>query len=146
MPSLLEGVRKRAVWISHFENSSGYFFLCVYILVVNANMSQAKGPDIDRLYKLAANKQRWAVINTLLQTSGEIHLDELVSRIETDQSESTESGAPDQERKPVEIELIHQHLPMLHEAGFIDFDRGRMIISTRNRLKQFEKIFPDSYE
>lgn len=109
-------------------------------------MGSVNDTDLDRLYKIASNKRRRAVIYTLLQTSGEIHLEELLSQLETDQSESGRSEQLDQERKQVKIELIHQHLPMLHDAGFIEFDRSQMTISPRNSLEQFEKIFPDSSE
>lgn len=97
-------------------------------------MAESEPSDLDQMYKVAANSQRRALIAVLANDGGETTIDEVVARIGT-----RESGGGD---AALEIELLHSHLPILQEAGFVTFDRDRGTIRPQERIKSFEQILP----
>ena len=86
------------------------------------------------MYKVAANSQRRALIDVLANDGEETTIDEVIARIG-----ACESGSGDATLK---IELLHSHLPILQEAGFVTFDRDRGTIRPQERIESFERILP----
>jgi DNA-binding transcriptional ArsR family regulator len=95
-------------------------------------MANSEPPDLDKMYRMAADSQRRALIAVLANSREETTIDEVVARV----------GARERGDAALEIELIHSHLPMLQEAGFVTFDRNRGTIRPQERIESFEQILP----
>lgn len=73
-------------------------------------------PDLeeDRLLDLLAERRRRQVLETLVDSSGQLSLDELARAV---------SDADGSDEHRTRIELHHTHLPKLAEAGVVSYDR-----------------------
>ncbi|WP_232687204.1 DUF7344 domain-containing protein [Halobacterium zhouii] len=81
--------------------------------------------DADARYHVLANDDRQRVLHALEGTSA-LSLEELVEAVIAEkQDEST--------RRQVKIALVHQHLPMLDDAGVVDYDRDEGTVTHSER-------------
>lgn len=78
--------------------------------------------EVDRFYRALANHRRRIAIR-VLETNRVMELDALADAIA-----SREPDGRDEEE--VRITLVHQHLPLLSDAGIVEYDRdaGRVTI------------------
>lgn len=81
-------------------------------------MQNAESSVLDLAYRSVADQHRRYILRYLRDTADEVvQLDELVDHVV---QEETNSRTPD--RESVRIDLYHVHLPLLADAGVIDFD------------------------
>ena len=97
-------------------------------------MVKSEPSDLDEMYKIAANSQRRALIAVLANSGKETTIAEVIARVEARESSDGDAA--------LKIELIHSHLPMLQEAGFVTFDRNQGTIRPQERIESFEQILP----
>lgn len=71
--------------------------------------------ETDDLYRLLASEERRIVLDTLEGTAS-VSLDTLATEVVAGKRDAT----TEMEAK---ISLVHQHLPMLADAGVLEFDR-----------------------
>jgi len=79
---------------------------------------------LDAVYRSLANKRRRYILTFLRESEAEVtRLDDLVDYVV---QQETHSPSPD--RETIRIDLYHVHLPLLADAGVIDFDaRSEMV-------------------
>lgn len=71
--------------------------------------------DTDTRYRVLASEERRIVLDTLEGTTS-VSLDTLASEV-------TERNRDTNTEEQAKIALVHQHLPMLSDAGVVEFDR-----------------------
>jgi len=105
--------------------------------------------DTDTLLQLLADENRRRVLFSLCDT-GSIRLPDAIlprGQVRSRQQEGSHSGptseigsgSDDRTRRQMEMQLHHRHLPKLHQAGVIEWDRNTGTVS---RGPQFEDIEP----
>jgi hypothetical protein len=75
----------------------------------------------DTLYETLASQPRRRILAFLLEES-ESTLEELVQILAGWRASESSTMVTPEKHDRIEIELYHQHLPFLHERGFIEFD------------------------
>lgn len=80
--------------------------------------TREKRSERDR-YRLLADERRRVVADVLAEESSAVTLGELTAAVEARETGGT--GSVDAERA-LEIQLHHVHLPLLDEAGVLDYD------------------------
>lgn len=81
---------------------------------------------VDRFYRSLANHRRRIAIR-ILEERRSTDLEALAEEIA-----ARESGEPD--REPIEISLVHKHLPLLEEAGIVVYDGDTGRVSARSTI------------
>jgi len=87
----------------------------------------------DAYYRALANERRRIAIRAL-ETRGAMHLDAL-----TELLARRERG--DASRDAVRISLVHQHLPLLAEAGIADYDAVEERVVMRQTVEELRSPF-----
>lgn len=87
------------------------------------------GGDLDRIFDILSHPYRRRLLLLLAEADQSVDADAATARI------ATEQDPPD----VLMTELHHAHLPKLHEAGYIDWDRDAMEL---RRGPQFAEIEP----
>ncbi len=83
-------------------------------------------PGLDRILDSLCNRRRRLLL-LLLNERGVINRDAVLFRGEGDTS-------------PTELELLHNHLPKLEEAGYIEWNRETGDISKGHRFDEIEPV------
>lgn len=105
-------------------------------------MGGAERPTRDELHRIAANERRRRVLAALRGAEAWLAIDELASRLPEHEPEPA-AAESDRGRSEIEVELVHHHLPMLHDAGLIEFDPERRRIRPTERLERATEIVTD---
>jgi hypothetical protein len=71
--------------------------------------------DADTRYRVLANEDRQTILHVLEATTT-LTLDELTEEVVARKRDSTST-------KQTRIALVHQHLPLLEDAGVVQYDR-----------------------
>ena len=79
----------------------------------------------DTALRLLANQQRRTILRHVTDGNGTTTVDQLIDSLLTDTSPSADRGAT---RDRMATSLHHVHLPMLQEAGVIEYDPHRETI------------------
>ena len=79
----------------------------------------------DTAFELLAHEQRRRALRHVVDEDGHTTVDQLVDALLTDTSPSVD---PKTAREQLEIRLHHTHLPLLQEAGVIEYDPQRETI------------------
>lgn len=87
--------------------------------------SPAEHPSLDTIFDVLQNSRRRIVLEYLEECDGESTIGELAEHIAGIENDKPPSALGAQERKRVYIGLLQGHLPKMHEAGAIQFDRDR---------------------
>lgn len=82
---------------------------------------------LDTVFRLLASERRRQVISYLGGSPGGVSLDELADGIASTAEGSAETVSDDR-RRLLRAELHHVHLPMLAEAGVLDYDRRHELV------------------
>jgi hypothetical protein len=89
---------------------------------------------LDSLYRCLANERRRFVLSYLLAVQDRpVSVDELVEAVTDADSRPT---SPDTDG--VEVTLHHAHLPILAEAGLVNYDRSRGVVTKTSRCASVE--------
>lgn len=79
-------------------------------------------------YRLLADERRRVVADVLAEQSSPVTLGELATALEARDASRTEGV---ESPRTLEIQLHHVHLPMMDEAGVVDYDPGANRVEAR---------------
>lgn len=90
--------------------------------------------DTDRLskdviFELLKNRRRRQVLAYLLETEGTVTLGKLAERIAAWENDTEVAALSSDQRKRVYVALYQTHLPKMDDAGIVDYDQDRGLIS-----------------
>jgi len=83
--------------------------------------------DEDERHRLLADEERRAVIDVLDDRTGAVSMSDLADDV------ARESDG-DSDRRNVEIQLHHTHLPMFEDAGLVAYDRDAGLVDAHHAL------------
>lgn len=81
---------------------------------------------VDRFYRALADHRRRIAIR-VVHRRGAVELEALADAIATQ-----EPGESD--RETIQISLVHQHLPLLNEAGIVEYDSEAKRVTARDAV------------
>jgi DNA-binding transcriptional ArsR family regulator len=97
-------------------------------------MSEVEDPALDSLFRCLADGRRRIVLAHLLDGGDRsATVDELADAVI-----ETEGRSPSSDPESVAITLDHVHLPLLADAGFIDYERDRGVVTPTDRTTSVE--------
>ncbi|GAB3036103.1 DUF7344 domain-containing protein [Natronobiforma cellulositropha] len=90
--------------------------------------------DADRLskdviFELLKNRRRREVLSYLLETDDTVTLGELAEQIAAWENDTEINALSSDQRKRVYVALYQTHLPKMDDAGIIDYDQDRGLIT-----------------
>lgn len=99
-----------------------------------SNDGDRSGAALDDLFSVLAHGHRRRILDYLRDhDGGGASLHDLVDAVA--EPDARVSGP---ERRSVEVLLHHEHLPMLVEKGFVEYDRGAGVVRTTGRTDHAE--------
>lgn len=84
--------------------------------------------SLDAVLDVLSNERRRLVLEYLLQDYDSATVEELIDHVVTE-IRPLDDARPDELRSQVEVKLTHVHLPKTDDAGIIEYDRDRRIVS-----------------
>jgi hypothetical protein len=99
----------------------------------------------DTLYETLASRPRRRILAYLLEES-ESTLEELVQILAGWRASESSTMVTPAKHERIEIELYHQHLPYLHEHGFIEFDHESNTIDVQELADDIHGLIRRSIE
>ena len=93
----------------------------------------------DEIYHLLQNRRRRAVLNYLRTNDTEATIDELAEYIAAAENGISTKNLSSQQRKRVYVSLYQIHLPMMDDAGVVNYDsdRGTVVLGDLSYVGQF---------
>lgn len=96
--------------------------------------SAAEDGDTDRLskdviFELLKNRRRREVLAYLLEAEDTVTLGELAEQIAAWENDTEVAALSSDQRKRVYVALYQTHLPKMDDAGIVDYDQDRGLIS-----------------
>lgn len=83
----------------------------------------------DQLFHLLQNERRRRALDYLRKQEGSVRMRDVVDHVAAAEHDTSPEALRSDERKRVHIALYQSHLPKLDQAGVIDYDQDRGIIS-----------------
>nr|WP_251344341.1 hypothetical protein [Haloplanus sp. GDY1] len=90
-----------------------------------------------QIHQLLANERRRAVIERLDASTGTVTVRDLSTWVAA--AETSQSPPPPKVRDSVYTSLHQTHLPKLHEAGVVEYDRERSLVHLRPAVRQVDR-------
>ncbi|GAB6862065.1 hypothetical protein JCM17092_21540 [Haloplanus litoreus] len=90
-----------------------------------------------QIHQLLANERRRAVIERLDASTGTVTVRELSTWVA--ETEADQSPPPVRVRDSVYTSLHQTHLPKLHDAGVVEYDRERSLVHLRPAVRQVDR-------
>ena len=90
-----------------------------------------------QIHQLLANERRRAVIERLDASTGTVTVRDLSAWVAA--GETGQSPPPARVRDSVYTSLHQTHLPTLHEAGVVEYDRDRSRVHVRPAVRQIDR-------
>ncbi|WP_049985956.1 DUF7344 domain-containing protein [Halobellus rufus] len=89
------------------------------------NRVESAEPSLDVIFDVLRNRRRRLVMQALEERDGETTLSDLAEHIGGIENDKPPEALNAQERKRVYVGLYQCHLPKMHDAGAIEFDKDR---------------------
>ncbi|MCU4754198.1 ArsR family transcriptional regulator [Halobacteria archaeon AArc-curdl1] len=83
----------------------------------------------DVIFELLKNRRRREVLQYLLDAEGTVTLGELAEQIAAWENDTEVTALSSDQRKRVYVALYQTHLPKMDDAGIVDYDQDRGLIS-----------------
>lgn len=80
------------------------------------------GDRLDELFAVLSNARRRFVVQSLQRAGRAMSVSELTTDVVSWEADMTDTGNASDERSPVEVALVHTHLPKLAAAGLVTYD------------------------
>lgn len=80
------------------------------------------------LYRVLSNQRRRFILRTLYTSGQPIDVTELVGAIEANEADSISANKPKDVHERITTSLAHVHLPVLDDAGLLDWDRKAGVV------------------
>ncbi|WP_290819100.1 ArsR family transcriptional regulator [Halovivax sp.] len=90
---------------------------------------EEEGLSKDVIFELLKNRRRREVLQHLLEREETVTLGELAEQIAAWENDTTVNALSSDQRKRVYVALYQTHLPKMDDAGIIDYDQDRGLIS-----------------
>ena len=87
----------------------------------------------DAVFRLLADRTRRILFSLLGGNDEQVHVDDLAERVAAWKGDKPVTEVTADERETVKIELHHKHLPMLADAGVLDYDRETKTLPRRGQ-------------
>ncbi|WP_227378588.1 DUF7344 domain-containing protein [Haladaptatus halobius] len=97
------------------------------------------GIPIDTVFSVLSNEHRQVVLTSLLRENGPVSVEALIDHIVREVCPVDESR-PDKLRTSMAVRLHHVHLPLLHDAGMIDYDPERKMAEVTDAGQMIKPI------
>lgn len=108
------------------------------------NQDTSDDLEVDKVFSILRNRRRRDVIKHLKRHDGELTQGDLAELIAAAENGKSVSELTSTERKRLYVSLYQCHLPMMAEAGVIDFDQRGGEVRLRERARQLEKYLGDT--
>lgn len=93
----------------------------------------AEACSTDAVFRLLADRTRRILFLLLGGNDEQMHLDDLAERVAAWKGDKPVTEVTADERETAKIELHHKHLPMLADAGVLDYDRETKTLPERGQ-------------
>lgn len=93
---------------------------------------------VDDAFRVLADRRRRLVVTSLLVSVGGVPVDELVEDVMVHADILADD--PADARTRLATELYHVHLPKLADAGFVEWDRERELVTPTAHLSALEPL------
>lgn len=103
-------------------------------------MNDRTRPDdvsLDTALDVLSDERRRLVLEYLLRRDDSATVEELTDHVVAETC-SIDDAPSDEFRSRVRGELNHVHLPKMHDAGLVDYDRDRMVVSSTDTVRIVE--------
>lgn len=107
--------------------------------VVSPRKTTTDDLEPDTLFLLLQNKRRRDIYRLLRRHDGVLSHSELAEFIAAEENGKSVSQLTSKERKRVYVSLYQGHLPMMADAGVIEFERTGGAVKLTDRADQLEK-------
>ena len=95
--------------------------------VTDANEDERLSKDV--IFELLKNRRRREVLTYLLEAEETVTLGELAEQIAAWENDTEVSALSSDQRKRVYVALYQTHLPKMDDAGIVEYDQDRGLIS-----------------
>lgn len=107
--------------------------------VVSSRTSSEPTPlSRDLVFDVLKNRRRRHALHYLKQQDGPVELSELAEQVAAWENESTVEGISAAERKRVYTALYQSHLPKLDDAGIVEYNQSRGIVTLSERAEELD--------
>jgi len=100
-------------------------------------------PTTDLVFEVLYNRRRRDIITYLRENDGTATTSDLAEYIAAKENETTVAGLSSSERKCVYVGLYQNHLPMMDDAGVVDYEKDRGTVELRECVTQLEPYLDD---
>jgi hypothetical protein len=105
------------------------------------------GIQMDAQFRLLANDRRRAFLATLDSEESPVELTALARRVATTETDGMTEEVEESPRiEDVAVSLRHVHVPMLADAGVVEFDADRQTVATGPEFETVRSLFEDYRE
>ncbi|WP_336023564.1 DUF7344 domain-containing protein [Halobellus salinisoli] len=104
------------------------------------------GPSLDVIFDVLRNRRRRLVMQAVEECNGETTLSDLAEHIGGIENDKPPEALNAQERKRVYVGLYQCHLPKMHDAGAIEFDKDRGTVERGEVTERYHKYLQREVE
>jgi hypothetical protein len=107
---------------------------------------QTAEPSLDVIFDVLRNRRRRLVLKAIEERDGSTTLSDLAEHIGGIENGKDPESLNAQERKRVYVGLYQCHLPKMHDAGAIDFDKDRGTVERGEIADQYHEFLEREVE
>lgn len=96
--------------------------------------------DRDQLFHLLQNERRRRALDYLRGKEGSVRMRDIVDHVAAAEHDTTPEALRSDERKRVHIALYQSHLPKLDQAGVLEYDKDRGIVTRTDRAAELDRF------
>lgn len=96
--------------------------------------------DRDELFHLLQNERRRRALDYLRGKEGSVRMRDIVDHVAAAEHDTTPEALRSDERKRVHIALYQSHLPKLDQAGVLEYDQDRGIVTRTERAAELDRF------
>jgi hypothetical protein len=96
--------------------------------------------DRDELFHLLQNERRRRALDYLRGCDGPVRMRDIVDHVAAAEHDTTPEALRSDERKRVHIALYQSHLPKLDQAGVLDYDQDRGVVTRTDRAEELDRF------
>lgn len=96
--------------------------------------------DRDELFHLLQNERRRRALDYLRGKEGSVRMRDIVDHVAAAEHDTTPEALRSDERKRVHIALYQSHLPKLDQAGVLEYNQDRGIVTRTERAAELDRF------
>lgn len=98
----------------------------------------------DDVFTVLSNCRRREVIRYLSESDGQVSVGELAEHIAVEENGTTHQELSSDERKSVYVSLYQNHLPVMDDAGVVDYAENRKTVELLDGASRLEPYLADA--